>query len=85
MVNPEPPPNTPRAKARLPFEEKPFRSGQKNARLFLYGVLTLGLAGLAAYMALVMRMPLTSGYVAAPAVGALWFGLRTFMSLNVRG
>lgn len=88
MANPEPPPPPPsplRTKSRLPFEEKPFRAGPKNARMFLYGVLTLGLGGLATYMAVVMHMPLTSGYVAAPAVGAIWFGLRTFMSLNSRG
>lgn len=86
MTEPDTPPPSPlQVKRRLPFEEKPFRGSAKNVRMFLYGILTLGLAGLAIYMAAFMHLPLTSGYVAAPAVGAIWFGLRTFMSLNSRG
>lgn len=52
----------------------------KNGALFLYGELTIALLGLALYMALVERQPLMSGYVAAPAIGAMWFALRLFMT-----
>lgn len=87
MTEPSSPPTPPpgAVKTRLPFEQRPFRGAQKNARVFLYGIVTLGLAGLAIYSAVFAQLPLTSGYVAAPAVGAIWFGLRTFMSLNSRG
>jgi hypothetical protein len=44
----------------------------------------MALAGLAFYMAMVRHMDPTSGYVAAPLIGAVWFGLRLFMSLNSR-
>jgi hypothetical protein len=46
---------------------------------WLYAVLACGFAAVAVYMGLVLRLPLTSGYVAGPAVGALWFGLRLIM------
>jgi hypothetical protein len=69
----------PRVKARLPFEQRPFGDAAKRGALSIYAVLTLGLAGLALYMALVAGRPLTSAHVAGPAIGALWFGLRVFM------
>jgi len=68
-----------RPKARLPFEEKPFGGAVQRGALFLYSVLTVGLSGVALYMALVVGHPLTSGFVAGPAIGALWFALRLFM------
>lgn len=51
----------------------------RSASLVLYMLLTLGLIGVSFYTGLVLRHPLTSGYVAGPAIGALWFGLRLFM------
>ena len=69
----------PRRRSRLPFEEKPFGGAAKQGALLIYAVLTLGLIAVALYMALVVGHPLTSGYVAGPGIGALWFGLRLFM------
>jgi hypothetical protein len=78
-VSEERPPDWPRPKARLPFEQKPFGGAARSGALFVYAVLTVGLAGLALYMALIVGHRLTSAYVAGPAIGALWFGLRLFM------
>jgi hypothetical protein len=80
---PEPPPKPlPRVKGRLPFDTNAFGRPVQQSAVFIYGVLAAGLAGVAVYMALVVGHPLTSGYVAAPAIGALWFGLRLFMMLG---
>lgn len=81
------PPPLPRVKTRLPFEQRPLRpggGGLRGASLVVYAVLALGLAGLAVYNSMVAGLPLMSGYVIAPAVGAAWFGLRLFMSLAPR-
>ncbi|UPT64960.1 MAG: hypothetical protein M0D54_10980 [Hyphomonadaceae bacterium JAD_PAG50586_4] len=86
MSESRPPPPLPRTKGRLPFDPNAFsRAPQKGAAVAVYGVLTLGLLGVAAYMALVEQRPLASGYVAGPAIGAAWFALRLFMSLAPRG
>ncbi|WP_135210274.1 hypothetical protein [Vitreimonas flagellata] len=86
MSESQPPPPLPRTKGRLPFDPNAFsRAPQKGAAVAVYGVLTLGLIGLAAYMALVEQRPLASSYVAGPAIGAAWFALRLFMSLAPRG
>jgi len=77
--NPTPPRPLPRTRARLPFEVKTGGNAFRGASLVFYLVLTLGLAGLALYMGLVLPHPITSPYVAGPAIGALWFGLRLFM------
>lgn len=69
----------PRRKARLPFEERPFGGAARRGALLIYAVLTAGLVGVALYMALMVGHPLTSAYVAGPAIGALWFALRLFM------
>ena len=69
----------PRPKSRLPFEQKPFGSAVKQGALFVYAALTVALVGVALYMALAVGHPLTSAYVAGPAIGALWFGLRLLM------
>jgi hypothetical protein len=74
----------PRVKGRLPFDPKAFDRPVQRGALFLYGMLTAGLAGLAVYMATIVGHALTSAYVAAPAIGALWFGLRLFMMLGKR-
>jgi hypothetical protein len=68
----------PRVKGRLPFDPAPFRGAGQTGAMLLYGVLAALCAGIAAYMAYQGR-PLMSGYVAAPAIGALWFALRLFM------
>jgi hypothetical protein len=49
---------------------------------WVYVFAAVGCAGVAAYMAAVQGRPLTSAYVAAPAIGAVWFGLRTIMMLG---
>ena len=51
---------------------------------FVYGLLAVGLGGLAVYMGLVAGHPPGSGYVVGPAIGALWFGLRLFVTLGSR-
>jgi hypothetical protein len=85
MSEPEPPRRElPRAKARLPFEEKPFARPLQRGAVLIYGVLTAGLVGLALYMWLVAGHPLVSPYVAGPGIGAIWFGLRVFMMLGSR-
>ena len=56
----------------------------RRGMVFVYAALAVGLAGLAVYMGLVAGRPLVSGYVAAPAIGAMWFGLRLFMMLGAR-
>ena len=74
-----------RTKSRLPFDPQPFKGGLRRGAVFIYGVLAVGLAGLAIYMGAIERHPLTSPYVLAPGVGAIWFGLRLFMTLAPRG
>jgi hypothetical protein len=78
-VSEEHPPELPRRKTRLPFEQRPFGGAVRSSALIVYGLLTLGLIGFALYMALVDRQPITSPFVAGPGIGALWFGLRLFM------
>jgi hypothetical protein len=81
---PTPPAPLPRIKGRLPFEpvRAPFAGGLKSGAVFLYAALALGLVCVALYMNLVLRHPLISAHVMAPAVGAAWFGLRLFMTLT---
>ncbi len=80
----ETPSELPRTKARLPFEPRPFGSALRGGALVVYSLLALGLAAFAVYMGVVAGHPVTSGYVAAPAIGALWFGLRLFMIMGSR-
>ena len=84
MTEAEPPPAMAPRK-RTSFEtQRPFGSGAQPAAIALYGLLTLVLGGTAIYGAAIAHYPLTSGYVAAPAIGALWFALRLFMMLSAR-
>ena len=84
MTNDAPPPVIPPRK-KLSFEEgRPMGNVVQQGALLVYGLLAVGLGGLAFYMAMVNHMPLASGYVAAPAIGAVWFALRLFMMLNSR-
>ena len=76
----------PRVKGRLPFEApRAPGAAMKQSALIVYGALVVGLIGLALYMALVEKLALTSPWVAAPAIGSLWFGLRLFMVWGSRG
>lgn len=82
----EQPPNlTPRKK--LAVERQLGGSALNSSKLMIYALITVILAGLAAYNALIQAMDWTSPYVIAPAVGAVWFALRLFMiwSANARG
>jgi hypothetical protein len=76
-------PSEPRKAPTLP---QPISLGgtMRQGMVFVYAVLAVGLAGLGVYMGLVAGHPLVSGYVAGPAIGALWFGLRLFMILGSR-
>jgi hypothetical protein len=49
---------------------------------WIYVFAAISCAGVAAYMFGVEHRSMTSGYVVAPAIGALWFGLRAFMMLG---
>ncbi|MEZ5994505.1 MAG: hypothetical protein R3C25_01990 [Hyphomonadaceae bacterium] len=84
MTPPSPPQDLPRVKGRLPFDPQAFSGSRRALGAWLYGVLAAGFAGVAVYMALAVGHPLASGYVAGPAVGALWFGLRLFMTMGSR-
>ncbi len=56
----------------------------RRVSLVVYGALVAGLTGMTLYMWLVADHALTSPYVAAPAIGALWLGLRLFMIFSSR-
>ena len=56
----------------------------KQGAVAIYALAAIILAGVAVYMAAVEQRPLMSGWVAAPAIGAVWFGLRLFMILGSR-
>ena len=83
MTNANPPPNDPLSKRRrVEFEPMamPFTGGQ--GKTLMFASVVLGCAALAAYMYFVQHMPLLDPRVVAPAVGALWFGVRLFMTLT---
>ncbi|MBX9745969.1 MAG: hypothetical protein K2X34_03645 [Hyphomonadaceae bacterium] len=69
--------------------EQPMQAGSllRSGAPWMYALATLALIGVAAYMALVEGRELLSPYVAGPAIGAVWFALRTFMTWgsNARG
>lgn len=73
----------PPPKRRLPFEPMSLGGGSavRRSGLVLYCLAALVFAGVAIYFGAVRHMPLTSGYVAAPAIGAAWFALRLFMMM----
>ena len=82
MSEPGMPPPLPGVKTRLPFEQKSIGAiGVRNFSFWMFLILTIGLAGLAYYMAAIVGHPVASPYVVAPGIGALWFGLRLFMKL----
>ena len=81
---PPPPPNPLENRRRVEFQQipMPFTGGQGKTLAFLSIIVVC--AGAAAYMFFVQRMPWTDMRVIAPAIGALWFGLRLFMTLTPR-
>lgn|GEM_PF-1804882 len=58
----------------------PFAGGQ--GKPLMFASVVLGCVGLAGYMYFVQHMAWTDMRVVAPAVGALWFGVRLFMTLT---
>jgi len=74
------PPNTRRPR----YEPIAMGGMLKRSATVLYALLAVGLAGTAVYMATIGAREIMSMYVAAPAIGALWFGLRVFMMLGAR-
>ncbi|MGD9965513.1 MAG: hypothetical protein AB7T59_03245 [Hyphomonadaceae bacterium] len=89
MTDAEPPPPSPRTelprvKGRLPFDPEPFGKGVRQGASYLYAAVAAILVAVAVYMGAVVGHPLFSGYVLAPSIGALWFGLRLFMLLGKR-
>lgn len=73
-------------KGRRPLDDKPAVAlGQgsflQRGGVVLYGLAALIFAGVAIYFGAVRHMSLTSGYVAAPTIGAAWFALRLFMMM----
>jgi hypothetical protein len=66
--------------------EQPIGVGgmAKQGAVAIYALAAIVLAGVAVYMAVVEQRPLMSGWVAAPAIGAVWFELRLFMILGSR-
>ena len=86
MSDASPSPNLPPRK-KLAVERQLAGAALNSGKLMIYALITVVLAGLAAYNALVHQMDWTSPYVIAPAVGAVWFALRLFMiwSANARG
>jgi hypothetical protein len=69
---------------RVEFEPMPlpFTGGQGKALVFL--IIIAVCLGASAYMFFVQRMAWTDMRVIAPAIGALWFALRLFMTLTPR-
>ncbi len=63
---------------------EPIRLGGavRRSAVVIYSLLAITLVGVAVYMATLGQREITSMYVAAPAIGALWFGLRVFMMLG---
>lgn len=74
----EEPPKRPR------YQPIAFGGAIRSWAVAVYGLLSAGMAGFAFYMNAVEHQPLTSAYVAGPAIGALWFALRVFMVLGSR-
>ncbi len=86
MTDDSPPPRKPlpQVRSRLPFDPNPFGRTVQRGTIYIYAVIAAVLIGIAVYMNMAVGHPLFSGYVLAPAIGALWFGLRLFMMLGKR-
>lgn len=80
----EHPPDLPKRR-RLDIERPIGVGGMvQQGAVVVYAVVTIALLGVAVYMATVEQRPVLSGWVAGPAIGAVWFGLRLFMILGSR-
>ena len=78
-VSPPPPPPTgyPQRRRYVP----PSARVPRPAQMWFFAIVASGCAAAALYMGFIVGHPLTSPYVVAPGVGALWFALRLFMLL----
>jgi hypothetical protein len=83
---PEPPGSVRWARSRLPFdpEASPLKGAPGAGGALIFAAAAVALAGVALYMGLALRHPLTSAYVMAPAVGAAWFAMRCALKLGSR-
>ncbi len=71
-----------RRRVEFPPMPMPFTGGQGKTLVFL-SIVVICLAA-AGYMFFVQHMPWSDMRVIAPAIGALWFALRLFMTLTPR-
>jgi hypothetical protein len=78
------PPDPLASRRRVEFQPMPlpFTGGRGKTMMFL--IILAVCAGASAFMFFVQHMPLSDMRVIAPAIGALWFGLRLFMTLTPR-
>jgi hypothetical protein len=83
VTDASPPPSLP-PRRKLDIEQPLGGNALKSSKLIVYAVIAAVLGGLAGYNALVQHLDLTSPYVIAPAIGAVWFALRLFMIWSSR-
>lgn len=76
--------NAPGGAPRTRYEPIGLGSAFKSGALMVYAIVGVLMAGVAVYMGAVEHRPLTSAYVAGPAIGAVWFVLRVAMMLGAR-
>jgi hypothetical protein len=84
MSEESPPPNPLENRRRVSFEPMPMPFTGARGKTVLFLAIGGLCAAAAAYMFFVQHMPWTDMRVIAPAVGALWFALRLFMTLTPR-
>jgi hypothetical protein len=86
MSEPTPPTNPLEKRRRVEYEPMamPFTGGGRQGKTLLFVAIVVVCAGVSAYMYFVQHMPLTDMRVIGPAMGALWFVLRLFMTLTPR-
>ena len=85
MSEPSPPPSDPlRVKARMPYEPMAMPFTGARGKTLLFVAIVAACAGTGAYMFFVEHMAWSDMRVIGPGVGALWFGLRLFMTLTPR-
>ena len=86
MSEDTPPPNPleKRRRVEYPPMAMPFTGGGQQGKTWLFVAIVVVCAGVSAYMYFVQHMPLTDMRVIGPAMGALWFVLRLFMTLTPR-
>ncbi|MFZ2029723.1 MAG: hypothetical protein WAU68_05385 [Vitreimonas sp.] len=86
MSDPTPPINPLEKRRRVEYAPMamPFTGGGQQGKTLLFVAIVFVCAGVSAYMYFVQHMPLTDMRVIGPAMGALWFVLRLFMTLTPR-